>query len=604
MHNQDFHEASPDSRADILSPLRKHKPGVDVEPKHLVLLPCSQTKRSDPGYLPAMERYDGPMYKVVRSFLRQFDWPRDLSVGILSARHGLMGSMASIEHYDQRMNSGRAAELLAQTRSALNGWRSGHAKVSILVGHDYLPAIDLGHMREVGLDPSIVEGPVGLKLHQLRGLLHNSASYPRRQAPRPDPQRPLYFLPDWDDMLDAGFDFRQDKFSNSDRSQRSQVHSSKVLAPDPVCDGVVISLAQHFGGNSKGVLRPLAPTDANALSPRSIRGTLGLDPDQILFGDCGAFSYVNETEPSIGCEQALALYELHGFDFGSSVDHLPLPKLDEQERSRRAILTKRNAETFIRLHKERRYGFTPVGVIQGTSPESYAGQLGEYREMGYRHIAVGGLVPMGDAFVVRVAEAIHEMMGALKGWVPWVHFFGIFRPRIHQRLRELGMTSFDSASYFRKAWLRSDQNYLATDGKWYAAIRVPMTSDPRTRQRLGTSGRKMIELCALEADALHALHEYERGLLSIDETLWAVKRYDRLLKRDEGDADAFENAYRRTLLARPWERCECRVCKDLGVDVLIFRGYNRNKRRGVHNTRMLYQTVATQAAAPSHVDYH
>ena len=59
---------------------------------------------------------------------------------------------------------------------------------------------------------------------------------------------------------------------------------------------------------------------------------------------------------------------------------------------------------------------------------------------------------------MKVAEDLHER--------PWIHLFGIYRPRLQELFRHLKVDSFDSASYFRKAWLRSDQNYLASNGQW------------------------------------------------------------------------------------------------------------------------------------------
>ncbi|MNE91357.1 hypothetical protein D3C80_1889590 [compost metagenome] len=41
--------------------------------------------------------------------------------------------------------------------------------------------------------------------------------------------------------------------------------------------------------------------------------------------------------------------------------------------------------------------------------------------------------------------------------------------------------------------------------------------------------------------------------------------------------------YRTTLADKPWRRCGCRICKDVGIEVMIFRASNRNKRRGIHN---------------------
>lgn len=57
--------------------------------KQLLVLGCSQTKRDAPGLLPAIDRYDGSSYRVLRSYLRDCDWPEQLSVAILSAKYGL-----------------------------------------------------------------------------------------------------------------------------------------------------------------------------------------------------------------------------------------------------------------------------------------------------------------------------------------------------------------------------------------------------------------------------------------------------------------------------------------------------------------------------------
>ncbi len=57
-----------------------------------------------------------------------------------------------------------------------------------------------------------------------------------------------------------------------------------------------------------------------------------------------------------------------------------------------------------------------------------------------------------------------------------------------------------------------------------------------------------------------------------------------------GDEDMRE-AYRELLEDRPWELCDCEVCTDIGIEVAIFRGNNRNRRRGFHNTRNFYDQM-------------
>lgn len=397
-------------------------------------------------------------------------------------------------------------------------------------------------------------------------------------------------------MLDVDYDFNTDSFSAPQKADRGEQHCIQVMLPDRMCDGVLVSLAQHLG--SKGVLRKFAPTDVASLAPRSIRESFGLAADQLAFGDCGAFSYVNEPKPTITTEQALSLYQIYEFDFGASVDHIPVPEIETSEgkqtlsaykQRRRVELTRENAAKFIDLHRQRRCTFIPVGVIQGLTAKSYELQLPEYVEMGYEHLGIGGLVPRSDAEILAIAEAIQRAQAELNRKL-WIHLFGVFRPKLQPRLKELGITSFDSATYFRKAWLRSGQNYLSTDGNWYAAIRVPMTSDPRTRKRLEGKGFSLQELERLERTALRALHGYGERRQTLGAALRVIEQYDCILNRSEDRGENLLDSYRKTLTERPWEKCTCSVCSSIGIDVVIFRGCNRNKRRGAHNTLMLYKT--------------
>jgi hypothetical protein len=58
-----------------------------------------------------------------------------------------------------------------------------------------------------------------------------------------------------------------------------------------------------------------------------------------------------------------------------------------------------------------------------------------------------------------------------------------------------------------------------------------------------------------------------------------------------GDDDLLEE-YQVTLKNRPWEQCDCPVCTEHGIEVCIFRGNDRNRRRGFHNTRCFYDEFA------------
>ncbi len=566
--------------------------------RQLLVLGCSRTKREAPGLLPAIERYDGSSYRVLRSFLRERDWPAGLSVAVLSAKYGLVGGFTGIEDYDERMTPERASEWAPQCGAVLRNWADDHRSIHFSLGKDYLPAVLPAIRHGLSARAEVFEGPIGEKLSQIKGLLQRTGAPARYEPELPEPGagRMSYFLPDWDDLLDENFDFESDGFSGASRRERGDKHCCVLMKPKRMSDGVLVSLAQHV--TSKGPLRRIMGNEADSLAPKNLRTLFGLGKGQSLFGDCGAFSYVNEKTPTISVEQATALYQLHGFDFGASVDHIPVPAILENgarrdlrraERLDRVRLTRKNAEQFINLVKKRNAGFRPVGTIQALDPEAYARTACLYHELGYRYIALGGLVPLSDGLVEEIVAKVMAAVGALKPR-PWVHLFGVFRPMLQARFRELKVDSFDSASYFRKAWLRFDQNYLASNGRWYAAVRVPMTSDGRTRQRLEECGLDVAALETQEMQAMTLLCKYGRDEVGIQEVLDAVIEYDEKLTRSS-DSRSMRAKYERTLTDRPWQRCDCPFCRKAGIHVLIFRGANRNKRRGAHNTLMLYQQV-------------
>jgi len=59
--------------------------------------------------------------------------------------------------------------------------------------------------------------------------------------------------------------------------------------------------------------------------------------------------------------------------------------------------------------------------------------------------------------------------------------------------------------------------------------------------------------------------------------------YDEPFLRNSAGENNLREKYLRVLKERPWKKCDCPMCKSLGINVIIFRGTNRNKRRGFHN---------------------
>ncbi len=571
--------------------------GMKSITKRLLILGCADRKRDADGLLPALDRYDGPAYRVVRRYLREYQWPENVSIAVLSAEHGLFGVLKGIEYYNKRMDRATAKASAPECSTILAKWAKAHQSVHVSLGKDYMPAVQPG-LEKLGLEPQVFAGGIGQKLNQIKTFLTNAPS-PRRINANVEggTGRYSYFLPDWDDLLDPSFDFEGDSFSGPSRSERQDQHCSVLMRPNRMSDGILVSLAQQ--GTQKGPLRQLQGTELSALSPPPLRKHFGLSNDQYLFGDCGAFSYVNEENPTISVDQAVALYEAYGFDFGASVDHIPVAavkkngerlELSDDERQERVDITREYARLFMESAVERKVGFIPVGTIQALSSEQYAISVRDYYDLGYRHLAIGGLVPQKDGEIEESIRAVMKVAESLPER-PWIHLFGIYRPKLQELFRQLRVDSFDSASYFRKAWLRSDQNYLATNGEWYAALRVPMTSDGRTRSRLRSMDVDIADLEVQERRVLSLLSQYDNDQVNASEVLEAVLDYDSHLARSS-ETKSMRSKYMRTLNDRPWRTCNCRFCRSLGIHMLIFRGANRNKRRGAHNTLMLYGQVS------------
>ena len=289
-----------------------------------------------------------------------------------------------------------------------------------------------------------------------------------------------YFIPDWDDRVDPNFDFNTD----FEQTRKSDGYTGRVYAHEifenPPYDGILISL-----GIFQNKLRL-----ENSDSQPSIRGFTNIKeylridrkkPLQVM-GDCGAFSYVNQETGPFSVTQVADLYDALDFDLGISLDHLVVKSiinedgkkidLSESQQEARRQLSLDNAEAFLKYCQEKRYTFVPIGSAQGLSIKSYIDSVNKLIEMNYTYIALGGLIRYTTAEVDKIVTAVMKIMPQKKSPIK-VHLLGILRPQLLGKFQQFGITSFDSASYLRKAWLRSSMNYFGTDMNWYSAIRVP-----------------------------------------------------------------------------------------------------------------------------------
>ncbi|SEP51340.1 hypothetical protein SAMN04487843_1504 [Methylobacterium sp. ap11] len=76
----------------------------------LLVLACSATKRPDPDCIPAIARYDGPLWRTLRATDPE---GRAAKVAFLSARYGFRDAATRIVDYDARLTQDLADWMIA-----------------------------------------------------------------------------------------------------------------------------------------------------------------------------------------------------------------------------------------------------------------------------------------------------------------------------------------------------------------------------------------------------------------------------------------------------------------------------------------------------------
>lgn len=382
-----------------------------------------------------------------------------------------------------------------------------------------------------------------------------------------------YFIPDWDDRVDPSFNFLTDKASVN-RDPYTNDRYAHEIYEIPNYDGILVS---------KVIIENTKNKKEKVKEIGGIHKFLRFPNTRPIMGDCGAFSYIDSYEPPYETIEILDHYQSLGFDIGVSIDHLIVGDMakDVDERMRRYNITEKNAEEFIGKYKEGNYTFTPSGIAQGWSPEVYRDSVKNLIDMGYKHISLGGLARSQTKEIIKIMKEIVPVIEA----DTQLHLFGVARIEPLEMFRRLGITAFDSASHLRRAWLGSGSNYFSLDGKTYAAIRVPQSNGRIVKKLVDEGVASLKEFELMEQSSLKALRAFDHGEISIDETLDIVLAYDSYLGNGR---EKHEILYRKVLEEQPWKKCDCTICKSIGIEVNIFRGNNRNRRRGFHNTYVFY----------------
>lgn len=384
-----------------------------------------------------------------------------------------------------------------------------------------------------------------------------------------------YFIPDWDDRVDPDYNFLTDSHSKGHTSDplNHDAYIWDLLGIDQTpFDGVLVSIATIQRKTRK----------YSIIEDEGIHSFLGLPGKFPVMGDCGAFSYISDPIPPYSTSDVLKTYSELGFNFGVSIDHLVVSSFLDQKEERMRITFQNGLDAFEEWKKKYRDDFQLIVAIQGADTEDYLNMYNKFLKKGVNYMAFGGLVRSQTSDIVDlINQLVHEIKTSNK--VPEnLHFFGIARSQLFYKmneLEELGVkVSFDSASYLRRSWLASPDaqgNYITQNHKGYTAIRIP---EKLSRKKKGIADPE--EVKQLGNICLNYLRLFDNGEIDITEVMSALKKFNTLI---QGKPEYLD--YYRTLLKdQPWKSCPCPICKEIGIEVAIFRGNNRNRRRGFHNT--------------------
>lgn len=413
-----------------------------------------------------------------------------------------------------------------------------------------------------------------------------------------------FLYSDTQDYVDPGYDFLNDRNSPGRERYWSDVYAHELMEPAPY-DGLLVAMSavRQAPGVAASKVR-YSTREEQRLLRDGARKFLRYDDirfkDAMLMGDCGAFAYADHPEPAYSPKEVLEFYIEAGFTHGVSPDHIifdcDLSNPSENEVGaavrRRYAVTLDNAEAFLKLTKCDGMPFEPLGPVQGWSPNSMAEAAYRLERMGYGYLAIGGLVPLK-------VDAIKTVLSAIRARIhrnTKIHLLGFAKADSIHEFTDFGITSFDSTSPLIRAFKDEKANYYSegSDGRlaYYTAIRIPQAiENSRLLQGIKRGIFSAEDLHLRERKALAELRSFDRGNSNVSVTLEAVMDYHQFLIRGDGTAGALQDKalskiashIQRTLEHEPWKQCRCDVCRAIGVEVIIFRSSNRNKRRGFHN---------------------
>ena len=134
-----------------------------------------------------------------------------------------------------------------------------------------------------------------------------------------------FYVPEWDDAVDAGYDFEHDELSDPHRQERELNYIWNIFDTDSTpIDGVLISREQIESTSNK----------ADRITEYGVYDDPVLSIPEWLptISDCGAWGYKSLPFPPYGNQDMLDFYQTLDVSVGVTIDHLVLGSGEEKGR--------------------------------------------------------------------------------------------------------------------------------------------------------------------------------------------------------------------------------------------------------------------------------
>ena len=347
---------------------------------------------------------------------------------------------------------------------------------------------------------------------------------------------------------------------------------------NPPYDGILISKSK-FDHNKKKYIDKLK-------KDKNLKNLLKIPENIMLFGDCGAFQYRNELKPPYTTQEILDYYQDYGFDMGCSIDHIITNKKDVKLREKRKLLTEQYAKECIDLFKSNKYHFELFGVAQGWDINSYSDMVKYLYELGYENICIGGLIGLKtlskDPKEFTLVSLLKHLNFLFKKYnFKKIHIFGRGNISLFELYLKCRITQFDN-NIMIKAYKSIKGSYYLFDTKkhqlnYFTSIRIPLVE--KMKQGLHDKEKEIFKV----------LNQFNENQTSSDAFILELDTYYKTFKTEKNkEYTVNNNLIKKLLEEKPWEKCDCEICKNHKIHVCIFRRRMRNTLRAFHNVFNYY----------------